>query len=73
MTSERFFSIVALVWFFGGALWLLLFPTQFIRFASLGTRPNLTASQLRKARIVGCLGLLLGGVVMLEFAYGLIR
>ena len=73
MTSERFFSIVALVWFFGGALWLLLFPTQFIRFASLGTRQTLTPSQIRTAKIVGCLGLVLGSIIVLEFVYGLIR
>ena len=73
MTSERFFSIVALVWFFGGALCLLLFPTQFIRFASLGTRPSLSPSQLRKAKIVGCFGLVLGSIIVLEFVYGLIR
>jgi hypothetical protein len=73
MTAEGFFSIVALVWFFGGALCLLAFPVQFIRFASLGTRPSLTPSQLKKARIVGCVGLLLGCIIVMEFAYGLIR
>jgi hypothetical protein len=73
MTSERLFSIVALVWFFGGALCLLVFPTQFIKFASLGTRPSLTTDQLRKARMVGCLGLVVGSIIVLEFVYGLIR
>jgi hypothetical protein len=73
MDFERFISILALVWFFGGALWLLLSPAAFVRFASLGTRQSLTPSQLRKARIVGCVGLLIGGLILLEFAYGLIR
>ncbi|MGC2194801.1 MAG: hypothetical protein WA628_08995 [Terriglobales bacterium] len=73
MTTERLFSIVALVWFFGGALGLLAFPVQFIRFASLGTHSTLTPGQVRKARIVGCVALLLGFVIVLEFAYGFIR
>ena len=73
MSSERLFSIIALVWFFGGALCLLAFPVQFIRFASLGTRPSLTSEQLRKARIVGIIALALGCIILLEFAYGLIR
>jgi hypothetical protein len=73
MNSERLFSIVALVWFFGGALCLLAFPAQFIRFASLGTRSSLTPGQLRKARSVGCVSLLLGCIILLEFAYGFIR
>jgi hypothetical protein len=73
MTVERLFSIVALVWFFGGALCLLAFPVQFIRFASLGRRPSLTPIQLRKARIVGCVALLLGAIIVLEFVFGLIR
>jgi hypothetical protein len=73
MSAERLFSIVALVWFFGGALCLLTFPARFIRFASLGTRPSLTADQLRKARIVGIVALVLGCIILLEFAYGYIR
>ena len=73
MTFERFVSFISLVWFFGGALWLLLSPEGFVRFASLGTRPSLTPSQLRKARIVACAGLVIGGIIVLEFAYGLIR
>lgn len=73
MTSERLFSIIALVWFFGGALCLLAFPVQFIRFASLGTRPDLTSSQLRKARMAGIVALLLGCIILLEFAYGFIH
>lgn len=73
MSAERLFSIVALVWFFGGALCLLAFPVQFIRFASLGTRPSLTPDQLRKARIAGAVALVLGCVILLEFAYGFIR
>jgi hypothetical protein len=73
MTSERLFSIVALIWFFGGALGLLAFPVQFIRFTSLGTHSSLTPGQLRKARIVGCIALLLGCIIVLEFLYGFIR
>ena len=73
MTFERFVSMIAVVWFFGGALWLLLSPAGFIRFASLGTRQSMTPSQVRKARIVGCVGLVLGAIIVLEFIYGLIR
>src|ERR1700675_1296477 len=73
MTFERFVSFISLVWFFGGALWLLLSPEGFVRFASLGTRPSLTPSQLRKARIVACARLVIGGIIVLEFVYGLIR
>ena len=73
MSSERLFSMIAVVWFFGGAVCLLGFPTQFIRFASLGRRPTLTPDQLRKARVFGVVALVLGCVILLEFAYGLIR
>ncbi len=73
MSSERVFSIIALVWFFGGALCLLAFPVQFIRFASLGTRPDLSSDQLKKARIIGLIALVLGCIIGLEFAYGFIR
>jgi hypothetical protein len=73
MSAERLFSTIALVWFFVGALCLLAFPVQFIRFASLGTRPSLTSEQLRKARIVGVIALVLACIILLEFAYGFIR
>jgi hypothetical protein len=73
MSSERLFSIIALVWFLGGAVGLLVFPAQFVRFASLGTRPSLTSDQLRKARVVGVIALVLGCIIGLEFAYGFIR
>ncbi len=73
MSSERVFSIIALVWFFGGALCLLAFPVQFIRFASLGTRPDPSSDQLKKARIIGLIALVLGCIIGLEFAYGFIR
>ena len=73
MSSERLFSIVALVWFFGGALGLLVFPVQFIRFASLGSRRNLTSDQLRKSRLAGIIALVLGCIIALEFVYGFIR
>lgn len=73
MSPEHLVSLVALVWFFGGAICLLAFPVQFIRFASLGTHPSLTPGQLRKARMVGCVALLLGCIILLEFVYGLIR
>jgi len=73
MSAERLFSMIALVWFFVGALCLLAFPVQFIRFASLGTRPSLTSEQLRKARIVGVIALVLACIILLEFAYGFIR
>jgi len=73
MTFQGFVSIFSLLWFLGGALWLLLSPAGFVRFASLGTRQSLTPDQLKKARIVGCLALLLGVVILLEFFYGYIR
>jgi hypothetical protein len=73
MTFERFISMISLAWFFGGALWLLLSPTGFVRFASLGTRQSLSPSQLRKARIVGCAGLFIGVIIVLELVYGFIH
>ena len=73
MSSQRLFSIIALVWFLGGAFALLAFPLEFIRFASLGTRPNPSPDQLKKARIVGVIALVLGGIIGLEFAFGFIR
>jgi len=73
MSAERLFSTIALVWFFVAALCLLAFPVQFIRFASLGARPSLTSEQLRKARTVGVIALVLACIILLEFAYGFIR
>lgn len=66
-------SIISLLWFVGGALWLLIAPVAFVRFASLGTRQSLTPVQLRRARILGCVGLIIGAVIVFEFKYGLIR
>jgi hypothetical protein len=73
MSFVRFVSMISLLWFFGGALWLLIAPVGFVRFASLGTRPSLNSSQLKKARILGCVGLVIGGIIVLEFFYGFIR
>ena len=73
MSFERFVSFLSLAWFSGGALWLLISPAGFVRFASLGTRPSLTPTQMRKARIVGCVGLVIVAIIALEFANGFIR
>jgi hypothetical protein len=73
MTFTGIISVVSLLWFFGGALWLLIAPVGFVRFASLGTRQSLTPAQLRRARILGCVGLAIGVVIVVEFMYGLIR
>jgi len=73
MSFTGIVSIVSLLWFFGGALWLLVAPEGFVRFASLGTRQGLTPAQLRRARILGCVALVVGIVIILEFKYGIIR
>jgi len=54
-------------------LWLLISPNAFVKFASLGTRPSLLPSQLNKARILGCVGLVIGLIIVLELANGYIR
>lgn len=73
MSLERLISIFSLLWFLGGALWLLLSPTGFVRFASLGTRQSLTPQQAKKARILGWVGLALGAIIVFEFLNGYIR
>jgi hypothetical protein len=73
MSFERFVSFLALVWFLGGGMWLLVSPHGFIKFASLGTRQDLSPSQLRKARIYGIVGLVIGIVIVLELTNGFIR
>ena len=73
MSFERFVSMFSLAWFFGGALWLLISPVGFIKFASLGTRQTLSPSQLRKARIFGIVGLVIGIIIVFELANGFIR
>lgn len=73
MSFTGIVSIISLLWFVGGALWLLIAPAGFVRFASLGTRQSLTPTQLRRARILGCVGLIIGAVIVFEFKYGLIR
>ena len=73
MSFERFVSFLALVWFLGGGLWLLISPNAFVKFASLGTRPRLFPSQLTKARLVGCVGLVIGLIIVLELVNGYIR
>jgi len=73
MSFERFVSFLALVWFMGGGLWLLISPNAFVKFASLGSRSSLLPSQLTKARILGCVGLVIGLIIVLELANGYIR
>ena len=73
MSFERLVSFLSLVWFFGGGLWLLISPNGFVKFASLGTRPGLLPSQVNKARILGCVGLVIGLIIVLELANGYIR
>jgi hypothetical protein len=73
MSVERFISFFSLAWFFGGALWLLIFPNAFVKFASLGTRPSLSPNQLRKARIFGVVGLVIALIIVYELANGFIR
>ena len=73
MSFTGIVSVISLLWFFGGALWLLIAPVGFVRFASLGTRQSLTPTQLRRARVLGCVGLVVAVVIVLEFVYGLIR
>ncbi len=73
MTFERFVSMFSLAWFFGGALWLLISPNSFVKFASLGTRQSLSPSQLRTARILGIVALVIGLIIVFEFANGFIR
>lgn len=66
-------SVISLLWFLGGAFWLLIAPAGFLRFATRGTRDTLTPGQLRRARALGCVGLVIGLVIILEFKYGLIH
>ena len=73
MSFTGIVSVISVLWFVGGALWLLISPEGFVRFASLGTRPSLTPAQLRRARILAWVGLAIGVVIVLEFKYGLIR
>ena len=73
MSFERIVSFFSVAWFLGGALWILVSPQGFVRFASLGTRSSLTASQLKKARIIGCIALVVGAIIVVEFMYGMIR
>ena len=73
MTFERFVSFVSLAWFFVGGLWLLISPNSFVRFASLGTRQGLSPAQLNKARVLGCVLVVIGLVIVLELANGYIH
>jgi uncharacterized protein YjeT (DUF2065 family) len=73
MSFERFVRFLALAWFLGGGLWLLISPNAFVKFASLGTRPSLMSSQLTKARILGCVGMVIGLIIVWELANGYIR
>ena len=73
MSIERLVSMISLVWFLGGGLWLLISPNGFVKFASLGTRPSLLPSQFNKTRILGCISLVIGLIIVLELANGYIR
>jgi hypothetical protein len=73
MSFERLVSMISLVWFLGGGLWLLISPNGFVKFASLGTRPNLLPNQINKARVFGCVGLVIGLIIVLELVNGYIR
>jgi len=73
MSIERVVSFLSLAWFFGGGLWLLISPNNFVRFASLGTRQDLLPAQLNKARVIGFVLLVIGLIIVLELANGYIH
>jgi hypothetical protein len=73
MTFERIVSFLSLAWFLGGGLWLLVAPHGFVRFASLGTRPGLSQTQVNKARVIGCVLVVVGLIIVLELVNGYIR
>jgi len=73
MSFERFVGFLSLAWFFGGGLWLLISPNNFVRFASLGTRQGLLPAQRNKARVIGCVLLVIGLIIVLELANGYIH
>ena len=60
-----------LIWFFGWGFALLKFPREFHRLLSLGKEP--TPRNLKLARIVGYMGLSFGMLLLIEFAFGLLK
>jgi uncharacterized protein YjeT (DUF2065 family) len=54
-------------------LWLLISPHSFVRLASLGTRQGLLPAQRNKARVIGCVLLVIGLIIVLELANGYIH
>lgn len=70
MLTPRVVHVVALMWFFGWGVFLLRFPAQCYRLLAWGRQP--TAKQIKTARIVGYLGLVFGGVLFIELAFGVL-
>jgi hypothetical protein len=74
MFSDRLFSVVGLVWFFGWGFLSLKYPVQSYRVLSWGRTP--TPKQPKLVRFVGYIGVGFDSFVMvllLEIASGMIR
>jgi len=70
MVSNRSFIILMLLWFFGWSFLLLWLPTRALRVLAWGRRP--TSKELKRARVVGYMGLFFGCLLLVEIALGMI-
>ena len=71
MLTPSVFHTIILVWFFGLGFLLLKFPAQCYRVLSWGKTPN--AKQLKRAVVVGYMGLFFGCLFLIELALGLVH
>jgi len=63
--------VLSLIWVLGWGLMLTRFPVQGYRFLARGRTP--TDRQLKLTKFVGYIGLVSGGIYLMEIILGIVR
>jgi hypothetical protein len=69
--DTRLFKAVILIWLLGWGFVLTRFPLQGYRFLARGHTP--TDGQLKITKFVGYIGLVFGGIFLIEIIFGVVR
>jgi hypothetical protein len=69
--DTRLFKAVILIWFLGWGFVLTRFPVQGYRVLARGRTP--TDGQLKITKFVGYIGLVFGGIFLIEIIFGVVR
>jgi hypothetical protein len=69
--DTRLFKVVILIWFLGWGFMLTRFPVRGYRVLARGRTP--TDRQLKLTKFVGYIGLVSGGIYLMEIILGVVR